>query len=146
MESTSVSLYRFIYRQRPLLHDPKCRRKSSSFIMASSRGNDEPDYAGKLVDASMIVLRMRIKAMKISESSVELPSNWMEWEKQYFLHYNADVCEAMGFLQNFLMNIRPGLAVAMVALVLLSFPISSGVTLFHALQLAQGFISRFNLS
>ncbi|KAK6266617.1 hypothetical protein QUC31_017454 [Theobroma cacao] len=94
----------------------------------------------------MIVLRMRIKEMKISESSVELPSDWMEWEKQYFLHYNEDVCEAMGLLQNFLMNMRPSLAVGMVALVLLSVPLSSGLTLFHALQIAQGFLSRFNPS
>ena len=99
---------------------------------------------GKLVDENLIVLRMRIKEMKISESGAEMPSNWKEWEKQYFLHYNADVCEAVGVLQNFLMNIRPSLAVAMVVLVLLSLLISTGVTLFHVLQLVQGFISTFN--
>ncbi|XVF71493.1 hypothetical protein PTKIN_Ptkin12aG0041900 [Pterospermum kingtungense] len=144
MESTGISTYRLIYRQRPLRHDPNYRRRSCSFITASSRGNNGPDYVGKLVDESMIVLRMRIKDMKILEKSVEVPSTWMEWEKQYFVHYNADVCEAVRLLQNFLMNIRPSLGVGMAALVLLSLPISTGVTLFHALKLAQGFISRFN--
>ncbi|XVE72159.1 hypothetical protein DITRI_Ditri11bG0016500 [Diplodiscus trichospermus] len=146
MESVSVSSPRLIYGQRPIHHHPKHQRKSSSFIMASSRWRNGPDYVGKHVDANMIVLRMRIKELKISENSVELPSNWMEWEKQCFPHYIADVREAMGLFQNFLMNIRPSFAATMVALVLLSLPISTGVTLFHALQLAQGFISRFNPS
>ncbi|XVF20673.1 hypothetical protein REPUB_Repub12eG0022100 [Reevesia pubescens] len=141
MEATSVTSY------RTLRHDSKYRRKSSSFIVASSRGSNGPDFEGKLVDENMILLRLRIKEMKISESNVDqLPSNWMTWEKQYFLEYNADVCKAMGFLQNFLIDIRPSLGVAVVAIVLLSLPMSTGVTLFHALQLAQGFISRFNPS
>ncbi|GMI85531.1 hypothetical protein HRI_002222400 [Hibiscus trionum] len=145
MESISFPSYRLNYRQRPLRHGPKYRRKLSSLIVASSRGinnNNGPEHAGKLVDESMIVLRMRIKEMNISEG-LELPSEWMEWEKQYFVEYNADVCEAMGILQNLLLNVRPGLGAAMVALVLLSFPVWTGVTLFHALRLAQEFITRF---
>ncbi|XP_021296778.1 uncharacterized protein LOC110426019 [Herrania umbratica] len=146
MEATSVSSFRLAYRRRPLRLDPKYWKKSPSFIVASCRGSDGPDYVGKLVGESMIVLRLRIKEIKISENRVELPSDWMEWEKQYFPHYNEDVFEAMGLLQNFLMNMRPSLAVGMVALVLLSVPLSSGLTLFQALQIAQGFISRFNPS
>ncbi|KAG4191180.1 hypothetical protein ERO13_A07G075900v2 [Gossypium hirsutum] len=128
MESTSFSSYNLLnFNQRPLRHGP----------------NNGPDYVGKLVDENMIVLRMRIKDTKISEG-FELPSEWMEWEKQYYLHYNEDVCEAMGVLQNLLVNVRPSFGIAIVVLVLLSFPISTGVTLFHVLQLGQWFISGFN--
>ncbi|KAK5818018.1 uncharacterized protein LOC108488554 [Gossypium arboreum] len=148
MESTSFSSYNLLnFNQRPLRHGPKYRRKSGTFIVASTGGinnkSNGPDYVGKLVDENMIVLRMRIKDTKISEG-FELPSEWMEWEKQYYLHYNEDVCEAMGVLQNLLVNVRPSFGIAMVVLVLLSFPISTGVTLFHVLQLGQWFISGFN--
>ncbi|OMO55574.1 hypothetical protein CCACVL1_27170 [Corchorus capsularis] len=147
--SISTSSTRLIINQKIRLfrrrRDPKNWGKSSKFnIMASFRERNGPDYMGKLVDESMIVLRMRIKEMKISESKQleELPSAWMEWEKQYLLQYNADVCEAMGLLQNFLMNIRPSLAVGIIALVVFMVPISTGLTFFHALQIAHGFISR----
>ncbi|MFQ6619433.1 hypothetical protein Gotur_000338 [Gossypium turneri] len=148
MESTSFSSYNLLYfNQRPLRHGPKYRRKSGTFIVASTGGTNNksngPDYVGKRVDENMIVLRMRIKDTKISEG-FELPSEWMEWEKQYYLHYNEDVCEAMGVLQNLLVNLRPSFGIAMVVLVLLSFPISTGVTLFHVLRLGQWLISGFN--
>ncbi|OMO73398.1 hypothetical protein COLO4_27128 [Corchorus olitorius] len=145
--SVSTSSTRLIINQKIRLfrsrRDPN-REKSSSFIMASFRERNGPDYMGKLVDESMIVLRMRIKEIKISESKQleELPSGWTEWEKQYLVQYNADVCEAMGLLQNFLMNIRPSLAVGIIALVVFMVPISTGLTFFHALQIAHGFISR----
>lgn len=148
MESTSFSSHNLLnFNQRPLRHGPKYRRKSGTFSVASTGGinnkNNGPDYVGKLIDKNMIVLRMRIKETKISEG-FELPSEWMEWEKQHYLHYNEDVCEAMGFLQNLLVNVRPSLGIAMVVLVLLSLPIATGVTLFHVLQLGQWFISGFN--
>jgi len=71
------------------------------------------------------------------------PSHWMEWEKQYCLHcnYNNDVCEAVGMLQNYLMNVRPSLALGMVALVSLSVTISTGVVLLQAIEIAMGVLS-----
>ncbi|MBA0757382.1 hypothetical protein Gotri_020485, partial [Gossypium trilobum] len=118
MESTSFSSYNLLnFNQRPLRHGPKYRRKSGTFIVASTgdinNKSNGPDYVGKRVDENMIMLRMRIKDTKISEG-FELPSEWMEWEKQYYLHYNEDVCEAMGVLQNLLVNVRPSFGIAMV--------------------------------
>ena len=113
--------------------------------MASTRGTNYggDDYQGKLVDESMIVLRMRIKEMKVLEKNDDLPSNWMEWEKQYFLQYNDDIFTAIGLLQNCLMNIRPSLALGMMALLTFSVPISTVIVLFRGLEMAEGIFSRF---
>ncbi|XWS75533.1 hypothetical protein CRYUN_Cryun01aG0098100 [Craigia yunnanensis] len=113
--------------------------------MASTRGTNygRDDHQGKLVDESMIVLRMRIKEMKVLEKNDELPSNWMEWEKQYYLHYNEDIFSAIGLLQNYLMNIRPSLALGLMALLTFSVPISTVFFLFRGLEIAEGMFSRF---
>ncbi|CAL5370863.1 unnamed protein product [Camellia sinensis] len=105
----------------------------------AKRGVDGGDLYGgdRPVDEGMIVLRMRIRELKLSEMSHVLPSDWMEWEKKYYENYNEDVCEAMGWLQSVLMNTRPSLAMGMVALVALSVPFSSFVVLRHAIEVAK---------
>ncbi|TXG46294.1 hypothetical protein EZV62_004926 [Acer yangbiense] len=105
---------------------------------SSKRYGGDHHYGGRLVDENMIVLRMRIREMKLLEMRNEPPSNWMEWEKKYYANngYDEDVLEAVGFLQNNLMNMRPGLALGLIALVTLSLVMSTGVVLFHAFQLA----------
>ncbi|KAK3218349.1 hypothetical protein Dsin_012319 [Dipteronia sinensis] len=77
------------------------------------------------------------------ETRNEPPSNWMEWEKKYYTNngYNEDVYEALGFLQNYLMNMRPSLAFGSIALVALSLVISAGVVLVFSIQIAQMMIS-----
>ena len=85
----------------------------------------------------MIMLRLRIREMKIMETNYKPPSNWMGWEKQYYSRYNDDVCEALGFLQDYLMNMRPSLAFGVIALVTFSVLISTGVGLFHAIDVAK---------
>ncbi|KAK2652372.1 hypothetical protein Ddye_012228 [Dipteronia dyeriana] len=136
--------------QNPLVSSvPMLRKKPRKrpFIVfmgaaASGRGprsNYGGDYRGNIVDENMIVLRMRIQEHKMLERRNRTPSNWMEWEKKYYENngYNEDVCEALGFLQNYLINIRPALALGLIALVALTLIISTGVALFHAIQLAQ---------
>jgi hypothetical protein len=95
------------------------------------------DYGGRIVDENMILLRMRIRELKMSEMSQEPPACWMEWEKKYYTQYDEDVCEAVGLLQSYLLSIRPSLALGMAALVILSVPFSAGVLLFHALEMAK---------
>jgi hypothetical protein len=95
------------------------------------------DYGGRIVDENMILLRMRIRELKMSEMSQEPPASWMEWEKKYYTQYDEDVCEAVGLLQSYLLSIRPSLALGMAALVILSVPFSAGVLLFHALEMAK---------
>ncbi|KAK9271657.1 hypothetical protein L1049_002020 [Liquidambar formosana] len=101
------------------------------------------DYWGKQVDESMIVLRMRIWEMKMLNTSHAPPSNWMEWEKRYYSRYGSDVCEAMGLLQSYLMKTRPSLALGMVALIVLSVPISTMVVMYNAIDIARVILSKF---
>lgn len=98
----------------------------------------------------MIVLRMRIRGVKMLENGHDgrdqPPSEWMEWEKQYFVHYNEDVLEGIGLLQNYLMNIRPSLALGLVTLFILSVPISSALVIFHVVEITKQIFFRFLLS
>ncbi|KAI5684343.1 hypothetical protein M9H77_05571 [Catharanthus roseus] len=95
------------------------------------------EYRNNLVDENMIVLRRRIKEMKMLEMGQTTPSNWMEWEKKYFVNYNEDVCEAIGLLQMYLMNVSPSLALGIIALVALSVPISTSFVLFNVIEMVK---------
>jgi len=99
------------------------------------------DYGGRLVDENMITLRMRLRELKMLETSQEPPASWMEWEKKYYTQYDEDVCEAVGLLQSYLMSVRPSFALGMAALVMLSVPISAGVVLFHAIDMAKAILA-----
>ncbi|CAK7344165.1 unnamed protein product [Dovyalis caffra] len=139
MEATKFSSSQLALRP---ISQVKLRPRRNT-IVAVNRGTNGRDYGGKLVDENMIVLRLRIKEMKMLEACNNPPSHWMEWEKQYFLHfnYNNDVCEAVGILQNYLMNVRPSLALGLVTLVSLSVPIATGVVLFQAVEIAMRVLS-----
>ncbi|KAK1357463.1 By genscan and genefinder [Heracleum sosnowskyi] len=119
------------------------RRATASknkLAVSSMKESDSQDYEGKLVDESLIILRMRIKEVKMMEKSSSCPgtpetSNWMEWEKQYYCkHYHEDVCEGIGWLQMYLMNTRPSLALGVLALVALSVPMSTSMITFNVLR------------
>ncbi|PON58504.1 mediator of RNA polymerase II transcription subunit [Trema orientale] len=128
--------------QRPF---SPCRRRSTGVTACASREtNGRDNYGGRLVDENMIVLRLRIREMKMLETDNEanrLPSEWMEWEKQYYVHYIEDVFEGIGLLQNYLMNTRPSVALGFLALFMLSVPISSGFVLFHVLETTKQILS-----
>ncbi|KAK9063697.1 hypothetical protein SSX86_017569 [Deinandra increscens subsp. villosa] len=76
--------------------------------------------SGKMVDENMIVLRERIRQMKQvgGGDGDRLPDNWMKWEKAYTCSgcYYSDVYEAVAFLQRFLIESRPSVAVGLVVL------------------------------
>ncbi|KAH7556928.1 hypothetical protein JRO89_XS11G0013000 [Xanthoceras sorbifolium] len=138
-------------------HNPQVSSSSSTtrrkkpftvFTMAAARGGGGPrNYggggnpygSGRTVDEDMIVLRMRIREQKMLETRSEQPTNWMEWEKKYYANngYDEDICEALGLLQNYLMNMRPAFALGLIALIALSLVVSTGMAVFHAVRLAQ---------
>lgn len=92
----------------------------TSAVKAIKRDQEDKNYKGRKVDENMIVLRMRIHDIKMSEKSEELPMHWMEWERKYYQEqYKSDVSDAIGFLQNLLMETRPSLALGILALVML---------------------------
>ncbi|XVF02812.1 hypothetical protein REPUB_Repub04eG0206500 [Reevesia pubescens] len=142
------SLASALLSRRPLFSGISiCRKKGfgrakplSIKILASKRSDAHShNFNGKLVDESMIVLRKRIHEMSMLEKSYEPPQHWMEWEKQYKkANYELDVCEAVGYLQSKLMETRPGVALAMGALLLFSLPTSMAVVLFHVMAMIQG--------
>jgi hypothetical protein len=117
------------------------RRKSVINASGGRHQHGRRDYGGRLVDENMISLRMRLRELKMLETSQEPPASWMEWEKKYYTHYDEDVCEAVGLLQSYLMSVRPSLALGMAALVMLSVPISAGVVLFHAIDMAKAILA-----
>ncbi|TKY64836.1 hypothetical protein E2542_SST07687 [Spatholobus suberectus] len=124
----------------------QCRRRAhNSTVVRASREMNGRDHKGKLVDESMIVLRLRIKEMKMSEMNREPPANWMDWEKQCYDHYDEDVCNAIGLLQSYFMGTRPSVALGMLTLLALSVPISSATILFSALQIGKSVLSGFGL-
>lgn len=105
-----------------------------------SASYDRDNHDGKLVDEDMIVLRIRIHDMKMTErrDQNEPPSNWMEWEKRYYANYNSDICEAVGLLQSQLMNTRPSLALGMLALITLGVPFSTAALMSPLLGIFKG--------
>lgn len=114
------------------------RRRSNGCVACASRETNGRDYGGRLVDENMIVLRLRIQDMKklqMDHEANQPPSQWMEWEKQYYVYYKEDVYEGIGLLQNYLMSIRPSLALGCLALFMLSVPISSGFVVFHFIEM-----------
>ncbi|KAB2604452.1 hypothetical protein D8674_036903 [Pyrus ussuriensis x Pyrus communis] len=120
------------------------RRRRPPTISASSRGHD--NYDGRLVDEDMIVLRMRIHDAEMQdEDNHQPPSNWMQWEKQYYAHNNSDICEGVGLLQSQLMNTRPSVALGMLALVILSVPISTVALMFPLLDIFKGILGSGNI-
>ena len=108
--------------------------------------HDQNYYNGRLVDENMIVLRKRIHEMKMIERNYEPPAEWTNWEKSLYANYDSNICEAMGFLQSELMDIRPSLALGMVALIALSVPTSTAVALFHLVELAKEVLAGLHIS
>ncbi|KAK7272997.1 hypothetical protein RIF29_14043 [Crotalaria pallida] len=141
MEATNVGCYKLSWR--PISKNITTKRAQRCMVVRMRWENGDGDHhVERSVDESMIVLRLRIKEMKMLEmNSKEAPCDWMEWEKQYYAHYDEDVCEAMGLLQSYLMSLRPSVALGMLALVALSVMISSGVGLFCTLEIARSLLS-----
>ena len=116
-------------------HQARCR------IVASSRKeahDHHQNYSSRLVDENMIVLRKKIHEMKMVERNYEPPAEWMDWEKRYYTSYDSIICQAMGLLQSQLMNTRPSLALAFMALIVFSVPASTFMLISHMLEITKG--------
>lgn len=113
---------------------------SNVVVCSTKRSDSYENYCvgGRLVDESMIVLRKRIHQMKVIERNYEPPEEWTPWEKQYYASYDDYVCKFVGFLQSYLMNTRPSLALGMIFLLTISVPASSVVVLLRLIELANG--------
>ncbi|KAK7394194.1 hypothetical protein VNO78_14715 [Psophocarpus tetragonolobus] len=117
----------------------QCRRRGHNSSVVRARASNGREYPGKLVDESMIVLRLRIKEMKMLDNNPEPPSFWMHWEKQCYDHYDEHICNAIALLQSYLMVTRPSVALGMLTRVAFSLPITSVTLFFFALHMANTF-------
>ncbi|KAK4416441.1 hypothetical protein Salat_2469600 [Sesamum alatum] len=131
---------------------PSYKNRRKGLIILAQQGDHQSD--GKSVDDNMIVLKMRIKKMKVSDSirssnqgsadaaAAKPPSSdWKEWEKKLFTRYHEGVCDSVELLQSFLMNTRPSVAVGMLVLVAMSVPVSSSVVVVNALKVARALLA-----
>ncbi|XP_074581146.1 uncharacterized protein LOC141837676 [Curcuma longa] len=101
-----------------------------------ARKNDD---GGRLVDENMVTLRRRIHERRMAENYSdrvnEAPGDWMEWERRYYKRYGSDVSELMGMVQVVLMNARPSVGLATVAVVGLSMPAAVALLLLLLLSM-----------
>jgi hypothetical protein len=65
----------------------------------------------------------------MAETNYEAPPGWASWEKRYYPAYISDVSALAGTLQLMLMGTRPGVAVAVAALVFGGLPVSAAVAM-----------------
>ncbi|KAL8161126.1 hypothetical protein V2J09_012615 [Rumex salicifolius] len=80
--------------------------------------------SGRQVDEGMIVLRKRIHEMKVIERNYQPPAEWMEWEKQIYANYDDLICRSLAVVQSLLLESRPSVAFAVLALIGASVPAS----------------------
>ena len=78
-----------------------------------------------MVDANMILLRKRMFDLKMQETNYKSPEEYMEWEKQLYPEYHANVLRAMECFQYSLINTRPIVAITLFRLI--SAGVSSSV-------------------
>ncbi|KAL2546047.1 hypothetical protein Fot_15280 [Forsythia ovata] len=127
------------HSQIPLLKPlPNKRNKVCTKILAIRRETHDQWNNGRDVDENLIILRKRIHEMKVIERNYEPPSEWMDWEKRFYVNYDSIICDAMGFLQSQLMDTRPSLALAIIVLIALSLPTSTAVIMFHLMEMIKG--------
>ncbi|KAK1280471.1 hypothetical protein QJS04_geneDACA002986 [Acorus gramineus] len=139
LSSTPPSFYPLV-----LPHPPKRSPRPSISCLARRKDASEGYSGGRLVDESMIVLRKRIREMEMIERNYEPPSHWMDWEKRWYATYQSDVCDAVGLLQDLLMEARPGVALGVMVLVLLSVPASMLVVCSRLMEVVLGILVRIS--
>ncbi|KAJ1282848.1 hypothetical protein BS78_03G083400 [Paspalum vaginatum] len=132
-------------RRPSLAPAPAAPKKPAASV--SARRRDDAEFScggsggGGLVDEGMVVLRRRIHEMEAAERGWEPPQDWAAWEKEWYATYDADVCGLVGALQAFLMGLRPGVGVGLVAAILLALPASAFVLASHLLDASRAIVS-----
>ncbi|GLJ09355.1 hypothetical protein SUGI_0107250 [Cryptomeria japonica] len=88
-----------------------------------------------MVDEDMLVLRKRMHQIRMEEINYIPPQHWMEWEKKWYPTYDSDICSSLMWLQNRLLNTRPSVTMAVMALFFFSVPASLLLFLMESTQL-----------
>lgn len=86
-------------------------------------GNQSGSGEPSRVDTEMIVLRKLMQELRMHETTYAPPRHWMKWEKEWSVTYVSDhMCQFLQCLQSMLINRRPAIAIASLALILPSVP------------------------
>ncbi|KAI4339461.1 hypothetical protein MLD38_024404 [Melastoma candidum] len=113
-------------------------------LVRARRDLGDGDYAGRIVDDNMIVLRTRIRDLKISEEArcERAPfsgSQWTEWEEDYHeLSCQKEGRGVIGFLHTWMMHQGPGSLMILVAILSLCTGITATWLVSAAMELARG--------
>ncbi|XP_075524178.1 uncharacterized protein LOC142556597 [Primulina tabacum] len=144
MASTSALLPSLM----PRMVETNRRRRRTNLTITSAKRREihDQNFGGRnIVDENMIVLRKRIREMGMVERDDEPPAGWMDWEKDIYPSYDMIICDAMRFLQWYLMETRPCFALGIIGLIALSVPISTAVVVLNLLELSRGVLSAVHL-
>nr|XP_007143017.1 hypothetical protein PHAVU_007G036600g [Phaseolus vulgaris]ESW15011.1 hypothetical protein PHAVU_007G036600g [Phaseolus vulgaris] len=140
MEAISLCSSVFLSNPRSVKIFSSATTTRRTSISASESDSSGHYYDGKMVDQNMILLRMRIREIETVEMKGKGPSDWSEWEKNYFQNYGSDVCEVLGLLQRLLMNTRPSHALATIVVLMLTTSMPILQLLFHFVAFVNGII------
>ncbi|KAH9534959.1 hypothetical protein CY35_17G029500 [Sphagnum magellanicum] len=78
-----------------------------------------------MVDDNMMILRKRIQSLRAQEKFYDMPAEWMEWERNAYASYRADIGLLLSTIQSQLLTMRPGIALSIVTISLAIFPVAS---------------------
>lgn len=77
------------------------------------------------VDANMVTLRRRIEGVRVKESFMHTPEEWMEWERSCYNTYRADVNVLVATLQSHLLSMRPSVVLSIISLLFAIAPVAA---------------------
>lgn len=94
-------------------------------MRASGMAESESAGGSGMVDDNMMILRKRIQSLRAQEKFSDMPAEWMEWERNAYASYRADICLLLSTIQSQLLTMRPGIALSIVSISLAIFPVAS---------------------
>ncbi|KAH9534960.1 hypothetical protein CY35_17G029500 [Sphagnum magellanicum] len=101
------------------------RKQRSGMVCASGMAESESAGGSGMVDDNMMILRKRIQSLRAQEKFYDMPAEWMEWERNAYASYRADIGLLLSTIQSQLLTMRPGIALSIVTISLAIFPVAS---------------------
>ncbi|BBN07519.1 hypothetical protein MPTK1_4g04240 [Marchantia polymorpha subsp. ruderalis] len=109
---------------------PRVARKRCGVARAAGTADENicPDSLPanfSCVDANMVTLRRRIEGVRVKESFMHTPEEWMEWERSCYNTYRADVNVLVATLQSHLLSMRPSVVLSIISLLFAIAPVAA---------------------
>ncbi|CAK9874718.1 unnamed protein product [Sphagnum jensenii] len=109
-----------------LLHRLRNQPRRSGVVRASGTESESAGTGGSgMVDANMMILRKRIQSLRTQETFYDMPKEWMEWERNAYASYRADICLLLSTIESQLLIMRPSIALSVVSMSLAILPVAS---------------------